>query len=105
VRSRPTAHSGTVDYGQLLAAIARLEDHVTALRWHGETWIPDTEAARRLGSTTRTLGMWRMVGAPAMRYSKVGRTVMYLAEDVEAVLRARMRVSTADTGKPAVEEV
>lgn len=81
---------------RLFARLGELTEELAAQQWRDAIWIPDYEAARRLGVETQTLAIWRMKGIYGLRFSKPGRRPMYLAEDVEALLRSRIQVSTAE---------
>jgi hypothetical protein len=89
---------------RILQALESIEAHIAELaagqRWAGAEWIPDDEAARRLGSTTGTLKWWRGRGRPALRFTRVGRVVMYAAADVAALLLSQARTCTAQDAPP-----
>jgi predicted site-specific integrase-resolvase len=57
--------------------------------------IPAREAARRLGTTTRTLKYWRQIGHEPIPY-KIGARWKYNACDVKALVEAgRVQSSVA----------
>lgn len=59
--------------------------------------LRESEAAKRLGVTARTLGQWRWQRR-GPRYVKVGTAVRYRLEDVEAFLVANT-VETRDSAQ------
>jgi predicted site-specific integrase-resolvase len=63
--------------------------------------VNETEAARILGLSVKTLRRWRWVGrGPA--YRKIGSAVRYHPdEDLAAFVEAARRTSTSDTGEAA----
>ena len=63
--------------------------------------VNETEAARILGLSVKTLRRWRWAGrGPA--YRKIGSAVRYHPdEDLAAFVEAARRTSTSDTGEAA----
>ena len=80
----------------IFTRLGELEVQLSSIQWRDAVWIPDYEAARRLAVRVGTLANWRTTGEHSLRWSKPGKQVMYLAADVEALLRARMRLTTSD---------
>ncbi len=61
--------------------------------------LTDPETARYIGMSGSWLRQARMTGNPdAPPYIKIGRSVRYLREDLDAWLEQRRRVSTSDPG-------
>lgn len=52
------------------------------------------EAAEYLGLQPQTLAVWATSGRNALPYFKVGRSVKYRLEDLDAWLESRSRTST-----------
>jgi hypothetical protein len=59
----------------------------------------EAEAARRLGTSVRTLQKWRCNGK-GPRFVRLGRSVRYDPADLEACIARGRRTSTSDTGEP-----
>lgn len=57
------------------------------------------DAASYLGFSQQRLAQLRLSGA-GPRFAKVGRSVTYLKEDLDAWLRSKLRSSTSDTSHP-----
>ena len=66
-----------------------------------DQFLTETEVARLLGISPRTLQAWRHRGGHTPPFLKLGRTVRYRLGDVKEWLRERKRRSTSDPG-PAV---
>jgi len=62
--------------------------------------LTETEVAKLLGLSPRTLQAWRYRGGHTPPFIKVGRSVRYRRADVLSWLRERQRRSTSDTGLP-----
>ena len=60
---------------------------------------PDAAAAF-LSLSTQRLAKWRLTGG-GPKYCKVGRSILYRREDLEARLSAHSRQSTSDPGQQA----
>jgi predicted DNA-binding transcriptional regulator AlpA len=59
--------------------------------------LDETNAARILGLSVKTLRRWRWAGkGPAFR--KLGRAVRYALSDLEAFIASALRTSTSDNG-------
>lgn len=63
-----------------------------------EKYLTETQVARLLGISPRTLQAWRYRGGHTPQFIKVGRAVRYRLGDVREWLRERQRRSTSDTG-------
>lgn len=63
-----------------------------------DRFLTETEVARLLGMSPRTLQAWRYKGGHTPDFIKVGRSVRYRLGDVKAWLRERRRRSTSDPG-------
>lgn len=63
-----------------------------------DRFLTETEVARHLGISPRTLQAWRYRGGHTPQFIKVGRAVRYRLGDVKAWLRERQRRSTSDPG-------
>jgi predicted DNA-binding transcriptional regulator AlpA len=59
--------------------------------------VNETEAARILGLSVKTLRRWRWAGKPP-RFLKIGAAVRYDPADLAAFIEAARRTSTTDTG-------
>lgn len=51
-----------------------------------QKWLNSHEAAERLGFSEKTLANWRYEGR-GPRYSKVGRSIRYLAADLDTFMK------------------
>lgn len=56
--------------------------------------LRETQAAELLDMSPRTLELWRRAGS-GPRFVKVGRSVRYRPEDLDAFVSERVRVTTA----------
>jgi excisionase family DNA binding protein len=65
--------------------------------WAGEPLMRESEAARRLGLSKRTLQKWRVTGG-GPDFLKFGRAVRYSVEALEKWLARSRRRSTSDRG-------
>ena len=61
------------------------------------TWLTETEAAYRLGMSTKWMQKMRHSGF-GPRYAKFGSAVRYSLSDLEKYERERLRSSTSDLG-------
>jgi len=52
--------------------------------------IDEVEAAQRLGTTPKTLQIWRSTKRYPLPYVKVGRLVRYRLADVDAFIESRL---------------
>jgi hypothetical protein len=86
---------------EILERIADLRELIDAKQWDGADWIPDTEAARRLGTSVGTLANDRVTGELGLVWSKPKRRVMYSAASVAEVLRRGAATSTAEAKERA----
>ncbi len=59
--------------------------------------LNETDAARILSLSVKTLRRWRWAGKPP-RFLKIGAAVRYDPEDLDAYIEAARRTSTTDTG-------
>ncbi len=59
--------------------------------------LPEGPAATLIGVSPRTLQKWRVEGGGPV-FIKIGRSVRYAVEDLEAFLMHRRRRSTSDRG-------
>ncbi len=66
---------------------------------HQPLLLTETEVARILGFSVRTLQKWRVrgEGPPFMKVS--ARAIRYRRSDIKAWVEANMRISTSDTGE------
>jgi excisionase family DNA binding protein len=60
--------------------------------------LSQRDAAALLGLSPRTLERYRVTGQ-GCRYTKLGRRVLYRADDLEAWIASRVRTSTSDLGQ------
>jgi len=65
--------------------------------------LREAEAARRLGTSVRTLQKWRWNGR-GPRFIRLSRAVRYAPADLEAFVAAGRRTSTSDPGNGLVDE-
>jgi predicted DNA-binding transcriptional regulator AlpA len=63
-----------------------------------DRFLTETDVARLLGISPRTLQAWRYRGGHTPQFIKVGRAVRYRLGDVRAWLDERRRRSTSDLG-------
>jgi excisionase family DNA binding protein len=61
------------------------------------TLLNEHEVAARLGISHRTIQKMRVAGS-SLRFVKIGNSVRYRPEDVEAFVTGNVRSSTSDTG-------
>ncbi len=59
--------------------------------------LNETDAARILSLSVKTLRRWRWAGKPP-RFLKIGAAVRYDPEDLDAYIEAARRSSTSDLG-------
>ena len=62
--------------------------------------LTETETARRLGLSVKTLRRWRWCSKPPP-FLKIGGAVRYDPADLEAFIAASRRTSTSDPGREA----
>ena len=62
--------------------------------------INETEAARILGLSPKTLRRWRWAGKPP-RFIRIGAAIRYDPADLAAFIEAGRRNSTSDPGQEA----
>jgi hypothetical protein len=84
---------------QILERLAELRELLEAKSWENAEWFPDTEAARRLGTSTQTLANDRVSGQLGLVWSKPIRRVMYKASSVAELLSRGQCTSTAEDKK------
>jgi hypothetical protein len=63
------------------------------------TYLPNIEAAKNLGQSSRTLEKFRVTGARP-EFFKFGRRVLYSREDLETWAFKRKRGSISDNCRP-----
>ncbi|MBA2654418.1 MAG: helix-turn-helix domain-containing protein [Gammaproteobacteria bacterium] len=66
-----------------------MTNNPTYLKSQLEKLLTPQEAAHILGISAGTLEVWRSTGRYDLRYIKVGRRVMYRAQDVQAFIEKR----------------
>ena len=63
--------------------------------------LTETEAAKLIGFSIRTVQKWRMQGRGPKFVKVSSRAIRYRREDVDAWIESRLRSSTSDPGNDA----
>jgi hypothetical protein len=53
--------------------------------------LPPSEVSKIIGVDVKTLAVWRCTKRYALPFCKIGRSVMYRPDDVQAFINGRMR--------------
>lgn len=63
--------------------------------------LTETEAAKLIGFSIRTIQKWRMVGRGPQHVRVSSRAIRYRREDIDAWIESSLRSSTSDPGYAA----